>query len=326
MISNCGSDERGKYSGGQAGDQTGKEWRIIAWYNRLWNVILRHPDAKVREEIALLAEKAANNNLVGYDQGQRGTYWQHLKASNYDPSKITVLCEADCSAGVLANVKAVGYRLNIDALKNVNQDGYTGNEKAILKQAGFTVLTDKKYLTSDQYLLRGDILLYEGHHTATNLTNGSKASAGSSAPAASNPTPASSGNSIVREGQRHASNFCGAELELDGIRGSATKKAGIKVLQQAMNSDYRAGLAVDGVWGTKSEAALGKHTVRQGETQYMVTALEILLMLKGYNPHGLENPGIFGSGLKACVIQYQKDHGLVADGIAGHDTFKSLIA
>lgn len=174
MISNSGSDERGKYSGGQAGDQTGKEWRIIAWYNRPWNVILRHPDAKVREEIALLAEKAANNNLVGYDQEQRGTYWQHLKASNYDPSQITIKCEADCSAGVLSNVKAVGYRLNIAALKNVNQDGYTGNEKAILKQAGFQVLTDKKYITSDQYLLRGDILLYEGHHTATNLTNGSK--------------------------------------------------------------------------------------------------------------------------------------------------------
>ena len=36
------------------------------------------------------------------------------------------------------------------------------------------VLTDSKYLTSGDYLLPGDILLYESHHTATNVTIGSK--------------------------------------------------------------------------------------------------------------------------------------------------------
>ena len=34
MISNCGHDENGRYSGGKAGDQTGTEWRVINWYNR----------------------------------------------------------------------------------------------------------------------------------------------------------------------------------------------------------------------------------------------------------------------------------------------------
>ena len=97
-------------------------------------------------------------------------------------------------------------------------------------------------------------------------------------------------------------------------------------LQQAMNMDYNAGLAVDGDWGPKSEAALAGHTVRMGETQYMVTALEILLMLKGYDPAGVECPGSFGTGLQAAVRRYQGDHGLAVDGIAGHDTFRSLIA
>lgn len=58
----------------------------------------------------------------------------------------------------------------------------------------------------------------------------------------------------------------------------------------------------------------------------MVTALEILLMLKGYNPNGVECPGEFGSGLKAAVGQYQKDHSLTVDHIAGPATFNSLIA
>ena len=117
LISNSGHDENGKYLGGKAGDQTGTEWALIPWYNRPWKCVLRHPDAKVRAKLAELGVKAAKNNLVGYDQNQRGTYWQHLKASNYDPAQITIACEADCSAGVIANIKATGYLLGIDALK-----------------------------------------------------------------------------------------------------------------------------------------------------------------------------------------------------------------
>lgn len=326
MISNCGHDEKGKYSGGKAGDQTGTEWQIIPWYNRPWNVVLRFEDRKVAEKIAELARKAAQNNLVGYDQNQRGTYWQHLKASNYDPAQITIACEADCSSGVSANVKAVGYLLGIQKLKDVSSDCYTGNLRAALKNAGAKELTESKYLTSDAYLRPGDILLYEGHHVATNIDMGKYASWGSSGTTNTNTTTNASVNTIVRDGQIHANNFCGAGIETDGIRGSETKKAGIMVLQHAMNLDYNAGLEVDGIWGTKSEAALGSHYVRKGETQYMVTALEILLMLKGYNPNGVENPGQFGSGLETCTKQYQKNSNLGVDGVAGHDTFKSLIA
>ena len=174
MISNCGHDEHGRYTGGQAGDQTGKEWEIIPWYSRPWNCVLRHPDRRVGEMIAELARKAAQNDKIGYDQGGRTSYWKQLSAVGYDPSKITVACEADCSSGVAANVKAAGYLLNIPALKNTSKDLYTGNMRQALRDDGFEVLTEKKYLTSDKYLLPGDILLYEGHHTAANLDMGKK--------------------------------------------------------------------------------------------------------------------------------------------------------
>lgn len=185
MISNCGHDERGKYSGGAAGDQTGTEWAVIKWYNRPWKCVLRHPDKKVRSMIAQMAKAAANNNMVGYDQSQRHTFWEHLKASNYDPAKITVKCEADCSSGVAAIVKGAGYRLGIQKLKDVSIYCYTGNLRAALKAAGFEVLTDSKYLTSDAYLLEGDVLLNDSCHTATNLTTGSKASGGTASSGAS---------------------------------------------------------------------------------------------------------------------------------------------
>lgn len=173
-ISNSGKDERGKLSGGTAGDQTGKEWQLRSWYNRPWTCVLRHPDKAVRDKIAELGVAAARNNNVGYDQGQRGTYWKELQKAGYDPSKIDTPCEADCSAGVIANVKAVGHLLNLPKLKNLSAT-YTGNLRSGLKEAGFTCLTDKKYLTSPDYLLPGDILLYDGHHTATNISMGAKA-------------------------------------------------------------------------------------------------------------------------------------------------------
>ena len=75
MISNSGHDERGKYSGGQAGDQTGGEWQIQAWYNRPWTHVFRYPASTVRECIASLAEEAAKNDRIGYDQNQRTTFW-----------------------------------------------------------------------------------------------------------------------------------------------------------------------------------------------------------------------------------------------------------
>lgn len=62
MISNCGHDENGRYSGGKAGDQTGTEWQVINWYSRPWKCVLRHPNAKVRAMIASMAKAAAVNN------------------------------------------------------------------------------------------------------------------------------------------------------------------------------------------------------------------------------------------------------------------------
>lgn len=145
-------------------------------------------------------------------------------------------------------------------------------------------------------------------------------------PESSKPDGNTGANPIIRDGQIHARNFAMPGLGADGIPGPRTDEAKVRVLQQAMRLDYNIKFIVDGKWGPNSEALLGRHTVRRGETQYMVTALQILLMLKGYFCNGVENPGHFGAGLESAVKQYQADHGLVVDGIAGYNTFKSLIS
>lgn len=174
MIANSGHDERGKFSGGQAGDQTGGEWQIQKWYSRPWTHVFRYPVKEVADLIAELAEEAARNNKIGYDQNQRTTFWKQLQASGYRPANIKTACEADCSAGVAAIVKAAGYLLNIDELKQVSPDMYTGSQIVTLTNAGFNMYTDKAFLESDRWLMRGDILLAKGHHTAINLTTGSE--------------------------------------------------------------------------------------------------------------------------------------------------------
>lgn len=174
MISNSGGDERGRISGGKAGDQTGKEWTIRTWYNRPWSCVLRYEkNPAVPDMIGTHAVMAAKNNHIGYNQGNRDSYWRELQKVGYIPSKIKTYCDADCSAGVIANVKAAGHLLHIPALENISAT-YTGNMRDAFRRAGFTVLTDQKYLTSERYLEYGDILLNDAHHTAVYVGDGSE--------------------------------------------------------------------------------------------------------------------------------------------------------
>ena len=175
-ISNSGSDENKAYHGGKAGDQTGHEWELKAWYSRPWSCILRYPNQAVASKIAQLSIDAALNDNIGYDQYQRETYWQQLKAVGYDPSKIAVKCEEDCTAGVSANVKAVGHLMGIEALQDVSICT-SRNMRSVFTGAGFTAITDDRTLRGFEDLMPGDILLYEGHHAATNVTVGARARA-----------------------------------------------------------------------------------------------------------------------------------------------------
>jgi len=170
-IVNSGKDENSGTKGGKAGDQTGHEAEVRAYYVRPWTVVLRYPVQVVADVIANLAIDMALNDKVGYDQNQRTTYWKQLQAAGYDPSKITVACEEDCTAGVSANVKAAGYIFGIKALQDVPICSSRNMRQEFVK-AGFIALTASKYLTSGNYLLPGDILLYESHHAATNITLG----------------------------------------------------------------------------------------------------------------------------------------------------------
>jgi len=171
-VSNCGSSETGGITG-KAGDQTGGEYRIRSWYDFGQDVVLWHPDGKVNELVADLACEAAANDKVGYDQGQRETFWNQLKKVRYRPANIKTKCEADCSSSTATVVKAAGYILNDYKLKAVPVSCWTGNLKAALVKAGYKYSTSSKYTRSDKYLPRGSINLNQSRHVNVNVTAGS---------------------------------------------------------------------------------------------------------------------------------------------------------
>lgn len=237
MISNCGKDENGRYTGGYSGDQTGNEWHIIPWYNRPWNCVLRHPDEKVRKMIAEMARDSANNNNIGYDQWQRTTYFDQLEKNDYKPKNIKAKCEADCSSGVCSIVKSVGYRKGIKELKNVpiTTTHYMRKE---FKKAGFKVLTDRKYLKNDDYLLPGDILLNDGAHVATNLDTGSKVKVAK--PITKEPQKATNSKKYVYVKTNGSDLFCRASASITANKkGSFANGTKLKLIKKTNDSWYK---------------------------------------------------------------------------------------
>ena len=112
-------------------------------------------------------------------------------------------------------------------------------------------------------------------------------------------------------------NNSGAHLTVDGKFGSSTTTA-VKAFQR------KKGLAVDGFVGSATWTKLIV-TIRQGNRGDAVMAVQHQLRYEdGYRT--LLVDGIFGSGTTTAVKDFQRKHGLAADGIVGTGTWRALEA
>ena len=111
-----------------------------------------------------------------------------------------------------------------------------------------------------------------------------------------------------------------AGLYLDGIYGGRTELALIKALQTELNRAYHAGLAVDGIYGEKTYAAV--RNLQQGSRGDYVKVLQGFLICKGYDTGGFD--GEFGAATDKAVRSFQTKSGIAVDGIAGKQTFTEL--
>lgn len=176
-IGHASIDERKKIKGGAAGDQTGGELCTRTWYSKPWGFVLRPKSSTLAEWSARACEDACANKNIGYDQNQRNTLYTQAMKVCFDLSKITVPCECDCSSLMhvcaLAGGAHIVYGSN-GAATSTMKDRFTVNGE-------YEVLTDSKYLTSDKYLKRGDILVKAGSHTVMVLENGTSSTVANNA-------------------------------------------------------------------------------------------------------------------------------------------------
>lgn len=261
MIANCAHDERGKYNSGKAGDQTGTEYQVRTWYNRPWNYVIRPKTRLIGNKLAEIARQAAENNNIGYDQYERLTYYNLLRSAKWYPAKITQKCETDCTASTAANVIATGHQLGISALQKLSPSLYSGNiRKGLVATGCFDVLTASKYLTSDAYLLPGDILLYENHHAAINLSVGKYADNTEKATTSGNKTATTYTGGFPTLPSR------GYFMLGDGYRQLTGWTTSIKRIQNFLNWAIGAKLTDDGDYGVKTAQAVKDFQKKVGIT------------------------------------------------------------
>jgi 3D (Asp-Asp-Asp) domain-containing protein len=98
-----------------------------------------------------------------------------------------------------------------------------------------------------------------------------------------------------------------------GYYGSITKEA-VREFQQEKN------LKVDGIAGPQTNSKI--KVLRSGDMGKPVSKLQSLL--KAWSVYNGPIDGIYGSGTKNAVIQFQQNKGLSPDGIAGPKTFNEL--
>lgn len=266
-IGHASIGSNGSVKNDVSGDQNGREVCIRTWYSKPWSYILRCKDGTKAKLMACACEKGCTNNNIGYDQNQRNTLNTQAKKVNYDLSKITTPCETDCSAFMTVCAQAAG----INIPYNGTNAPTTSTMKSAFTSTGmFEVLTDSKYLTSDKYLRRGDILVKPGSHTVMALENGSNTNSNSDTSSGSNTY---SFKSFVKDLQT----AIGAKA--DGIPGNETlsktvtlsknknnRHAAVKPVQKYLNSiGYSCGTA-DGIAGAKFDSAVKSFQKKNGCT------------------------------------------------------------
>ena len=274
-IGSARHNELGKVVGGKRGDQIGGlEVSTQKMYNYPskggWIALrLISPEHAIAVKNKML--RLCANDHYGYGQDYRYDIIKRGIDTTQDSG-------CDCSTSVREVFKEA---TGVDP-----GDFTTANEVEKLMATG--LVTKVGAVTTLSKLYEGDIIVtrFKGH-TAVVTSGHSRA-----------PKLIATSNDNIKIGQNALNQFVGAGLEVDGVFGPATKKAMIKGLQRAINLDYGKNLAIDGLFGPATKAALNGHYIAKGETQYLVTAAEIITYCKGKNPNGVEMPGHFGKGLQ----------------------------
>lgn len=117
------------------------------------------------------------------------------------------------------------------------------------------------------------------------------------------------------------------EKGLNGYTSSSTtstskSNTNVKNLQTALNKSYNCKLAVDGLYGPKTQAAVKKHYLKNLTKNEHAKWLQQALKTLGYK---IDVDGAYGPATATIVKQFQKNQKITQDGYAGLDTHTKII-
>ena len=326
-IGHASIDENGKIAGGSAGDQSKKEVCIREWYNKGWEVLLRPKSASIAEKSACFVEAAAANDAIGYDQNNRNSLYTQAKANKFDATKIKVKCECDCSS--LMHVAAIAGGANL----KYGSNGFTTRDMSdeFADSGDYEKKTESKYLSSDKYLKRGDILVKKGSHTVMVLEDGSAAGSSAATSTGSAGTATTAANSNVKSGQKWLNSYygalikkeCGALLAEDGKYGAKSRAAAVCVWKDLANRKYGVGLNPgNDNFLDSSKTAAKKVKVKKGDSGTFTLILQFILAANGFYS-GLMDAQ-FGNETEKAVIAFKKANKLGSNAEVNENVWHAL--
>lgn len=236
IIGSARIDERGKASGGKAGDQKQKstpdykgEVSMQNFYvsSKGW-YILRAKNPDIASKIALAMTIACNNPNIGYNQARR---LDIIKDGNGTHTTQPTSC--DCSSLVRQCVRESGIEVG---------NFTTANEASVLTATGHF---DKFVYTKGSQLYLGDILVTKTKGHTVIVTSGATRNPNSVAV----PTVKMGTKGDNAKLLQHNLNQCSATLEEDGIFGKLSTAALVRW-------QHANGLCPDGIYGKKSHAKM----------------------------------------------------------------------
>lgn len=166
-IGSARIDENGHAHGGKAGDQTGREVSEQRYYKHSgggWRAFrLKNPNQARRAAYAMRG--ACDDGNWGYDQYQRTTGMKAVAKYGYDPSKLDVAAETDCSNLVrTCFIYATG--------KDPGDFDTSGEANALLKTGLVTEINFNQ--DTGEGLCDGDILVTKKKGHTVIVTDGAK--------------------------------------------------------------------------------------------------------------------------------------------------------
>lgn len=223
-----------------------------------------------------------------YTKGTLTTIKDNFRAYDSVKAGIKGYCEFITSMSRYKNL--IGVKDDITYIKNIKADGWATSSTYVATVTNMLLIV--KAVLSDK----------------ATISNGT-----------------TTGDAKVKKAQSALNQFIDAKLTVDGVRGKETNKALVKALQYALNRDYGARLVVDGVLGAKTTSAYSEVDLKKGSKSYVVSWLEIALLILGYYNSSIEFAGIFGSGLDSAVKNFQTKNKLTSNGVVKKATIKAII-